>query len=122
MKTYKLSFGEIIILKANLAEVIINEGVLMDLDMVNEYHKFLLKHLEAPFSLLINKKHSYTYTFDAQKNIASLDEIKAMAVVVEGFNAKTSTNFLISINSGNKWNIKTFRLRNEAISWIDEQG
>tara|TARA_R110002049_G_scaffold185393_3_gene353605 strand:+ start:287 stop:655 length:369 start_codon:yes stop_codon:yes gene_type:complete len=121
MKTHKLSFGEIIILKANLAEVIINDEVLMDLDMVNEYHEFLLTHLEAPFSLLINKKFSYAYTFRAQKVIASLREIKSMAVVAEGFNAKTSTNFLISMNKGNNWNIKTFRLRDEAIIWLEKQ-
>ncbi|WP_178987644.1 DUF7793 family protein [Winogradskyella schleiferi] len=121
MKTYKLSFGEIIILKDNLAEVIINDEVLMDLEMVREYHEFLLTHLEAPFSLLVNKKYAYAYTFKAQMVIASLKEIKAMAVVVEGFNAKVSTNFLISMNKSNNWNIKTFRLRDDAINWLEKQ-
>jgi len=93
----------------------------MDLEMVREYHEFLLTHLEAPFSLLVNKKYAYAYTFKAQKVIASLKEIKAMAVVVEGFNAKVSTNFLISMNKSNDWNIKTFRLRDDAISWLEKQ-
>ena len=121
MKTHKLSFGEITILKVNLAEVIINQGVLFDMKMVNEYHAFLLAHLEAPFSLLVNKKFSYAYTFKAQKKIATLDEIKAMAVVIESFNAKISTEFLISMNDSNSWNIKTFRFREEALNWLENQ-
>lgn len=120
MKTYKLSFGEIIILKDNLAEVIINEGVLFDIEMVNEYHCFLLNHLTAPFSLLINKKYPYTYTFNAQKKIGNLDEIHLMAVTVEGFSAKKSTEFLIGLNESNHWNIKTFNTRLEALSWIEK--
>ena len=61
MKVYKLSFGSVIILAPNLAEVIINEGVIIDELNVDEYHDFLLTNLDAPFSLLVNKKHSYTY-------------------------------------------------------------
>ena len=44
----------------------------MTLNMVEEYHAFLLKHLVSPFSLLINKINSYTYSFDAQVNLATL--------------------------------------------------
>ena len=118
MKTHQLRFAEIIILKDNLAEVIINRGVLMDMEMVKEYHDFLLKHLKAPFSLLINKKHPYTYTYKAQTEIANLEEIDFMAVFVERFTAKRSTEFLISINK-DKWNIKTFMVKSEALEWLE---
>ena len=122
MKTHQLSFAKIIIIKDNLAEVIVDDGVLIDLKKVGEYHEFLLTHLSAPFSLLVNKKHSYTYTFKAQIEIASLNQIKAMAVVVEGFNAKKSTDFLISMNNMSRsWNIQTFMLREEALVWLEKQ-
>ena len=122
MKTHQLSFAKIIIIKDNLAEVIVDDGVLIDLKKVREYHEFLLTHLRAPFSLLVNKKHSYTYTFKAQIEIASLNQIKAMAVVVEGFNAKKSTDFLISMNNMSRsWNIQTFMLREEALVWLEKQ-
>ncbi|WP_179339877.1 hypothetical protein [Winogradskyella ludwigii] len=122
MKTHQLSFAKIIIIKDNLAEVIVDDGVLIDLKKVGEYHEFLLTHLRAPFSLLVNKKHSYTYTFKAQTEIASLNQIKAMAVVVEGFNAKKSTDFLISMNNMSRvWNIQTFMLREEALVWLEKQ-
>ena len=45
MSRHRLSFGEIIILKPNLAEVIVDDGIEMDLKMVEEYHEFLLNKL-----------------------------------------------------------------------------
>lgn len=66
MSSHRLSFGIINILKNNLAEVIVDEGIVMDVVMIDEYHDFLLNTLDAPFALLVNKKHSYTYTFSAQ--------------------------------------------------------
>lgn len=40
MKQYKLSFATINILRDNLAEVIVNEGVVMNEIMVDLYHDF----------------------------------------------------------------------------------
>lgn len=119
MQEYKLSFGTIVVLKDDLAEVIIDEGVVMNEIMVDLYHDFLLSYLKAPFSLIINKKNSYTYTFEAQKIIANLKEIHAMAVIVGTDAAVMSTKTLIQINESNNWNIKLFRTRPEALEWIE---
>jgi hypothetical protein len=119
MKSYNLSFGRIIILEDDLAEVIIDEGVIMDELMVDLYHDFLLSYLKAPFSLLINKKNSYSYTFEAQKVIANLKEIYAMAVIVGTDAAVMSTETLIKINETNNWNIKLFRTKPEAMEWLE---
>lgn len=119
MKEYKLSFGTIIILEDDLAEVIIDEGVVMNEVMVDLYHDFLLSYLKAPFSLIINKKNSYSYTFEAQKVIANLKEIHAMAVIVGTNGAIMSTKTLIQINDSSDWNIKLFRTRPEALEWIE---
>jgi len=72
MDLYELPFAKIIILDENLAEVIINEGIEMDINMVEQYHEFLLSHLQPPFSLLINKVNSYTYEFYAQLGLSAL--------------------------------------------------
>ncbi|WP_178984460.1 DUF7793 family protein [Winogradskyella helgolandensis] len=119
MKTYKLSFGIITILKTNLAEVVINEGVVMDLKMIEEYHAFLIEKLEAPFSLLINKKHSYTYTFEAQKSIVNIEGVKAMAVITHAYVSKLATDVLINMNRDSDWNIKMFQSREEGLEWIE---
>ena len=70
----------------------------MTLAMVKQYHEFLLSHLVSPFSLLINKVNGYTYDFDAQVNLATLEEINAMAVVAYTRSTKISTESDMSLN------------------------
>ncbi|WP_372755563.1 hypothetical protein [Mariniflexile sp.] len=119
MKTYKLSFGEIIVIKENLAEVIVNEGVEMNEVLIDEYHDFLLTYLKPPIFLLINKKNSYSYNFQAQRTIINLKEIEAMAVVVSSTAGLMSTETLININKSSNWNIQLFRDRVEALNWLN---
>ena len=64
-KSYKFSCTSIIKLSNNLAEVIVDGGVEMNLTQDKEYHYFL-----------INRIHSYTYIFEAQKSIVSFNKIK----------------------------------------------
>lgn len=118
-KVYKLSFGTIITINNHLAEVIIDEGIEMDEHLVDAYHDFLLSHLKAPFSLLINKKHSYSYTFEAQKIIANLKEIDHMAVLVGTLGSTLATKTIISLKG--RENIKIFVDRNEALDWLNDQ-
>ncbi len=121
MKTYRLSFGIINIINNELAEVVVDEGIKMDKVKVEEYHAFLFDNLEAPFSLLINKKHSYTYTFEAQKTIAHLEEIKSIAVVANTSGRVMSTETLININGNVHLNIKLFQERADAIVWLNKE-
>ena len=121
MDLHELYFAKIIILQNNIAEVMINDGVEMDIDMVNDYHQFLLDHLQAPFSLLINKVNSYTYDFNAQTKLATLKEINAMAVVAYNRITKMTTETLASYPREDKWNLKVFSNREEALSWILSQ-
>ncbi|MGE5943315.1 MAG: hypothetical protein ACM31G_03140 [Flavobacteriales bacterium] len=118
MKSYRLPFATISIIENNLAEVVIDEGVIMDEVMVDIYHDFLLSNLSAPFSLLINKKNCYSYTFEAQKIICNLKEIHLMAVVITTNGALLSTQTLIKLNENNNWNIELFQERDLALEWI----
>lgn len=120
-KEYELPFGKIIILRDDIAEVIINEGIEMNLQMVKKYHNFLLSHLRSPFSLLINKINSYTYDFEAQLHLATLNEIKAMAVVAYSKKTKIATNLLASKIHPDDWNLKIFSNRDQAHAWLWSQ-
>ncbi|EPJ48214.1 MAG: hypothetical protein OFPI_30660 [Osedax symbiont Rs2] len=114
-----MSFAEITILKPNLAEVIIGSDIEMDLAMVNEYHEFLLSHLECPFNLLINKIHQYSYTFEAQQHLATMREINSMAVVAYNSVTENSTNSLISVPRAMPWNIQIFKERKTGLDWLE---
>ncbi len=121
MEVHQLPFATINILQDDIAEVIVDEGVEMDLDMVQQYHDFLLSHLEAPFSLLINKVNSYTYDFQAQKELATLEEINSMAVIVYSDITRVSTSNLASFPRETEWNMQIFYDRNDGLSWIKLQ-
>ena len=118
MDLYELPYAKIIILHDNIAEVMINDEVKMDLEMVEHYHEFLLSHLRSPFSLLINKINSYSYDFDAQLKLATLKEINAMAVVAYNRTTRITTESLASYPRSKKWNLKVFSNRDEALDWL----
>lgn len=121
MESYHLPFAEVIIIRADIAEIIINEGIEMDISMVKKYHEFLLAHLLAPFSLLINKINSYTYTFDAQLELATLEEINAMAVVSYNNGTSTTTHYLSTLPRKVEWNLSQFTNRIEALRWLEDE-
>lgn len=106
-------------LSDSIAEVIINDNVEMTLTMVELYHEFLLSHLVSPFYLLINKINTYTYSFEAQLNLATLNEINAIAVVVYSRGSKLSTEYLkSSVPRKVDWNMQICSDRDEALNWL----
>ena len=121
MDLYELPFAKIIILRDDIAEVMINEGVQMDAGMVEQYHAFLLSHLQHPFSLLINKVNAYSYDFDAQAKLATLEEIRAIAVVAYNRVSRIATETLASFPRAVKWNLKIFSNREKALNWLEAQ-
>lgn len=118
MELHHLPFGKIIILREDIAEVIIDEGIEFSTEMVDQYHKFLLSHLKAPFLLLINKINTYTYDFEAQQKLASLEEIKKMAVVSYSQVTHVTTEYLAAIPREVTWNLKIFPDRELALTWL----
>jgi hypothetical protein len=79
MEVHNLDFARIVLLRDDIAEMIVNQNVEMDSAMIDAYHAFLVGHLRAPFSLLINKINTYSYTFEAQRKLVAIPEINAMA-------------------------------------------
>ncbi|NQY48761.1 MAG: hypothetical protein HRT50_06610 [Colwellia sp.] len=119
MKLYALSFTRIILLSDSIAEVIVNEGVEMNLAMVSQFHEFLLAHLQSPFSLLINKVNAYSYDFDAQITIGNLTEIHAMAVVAYNQATQISTTYMLeAIPRPVAWNLRIYTDREVALNWL----
>jgi len=118
MITHKLSFGEITILQEDIAEVIVNYGVEMDLELVGEFHEFLLEEMRHPFSLLINILNSYTYNFEAQQLIGSLSQINAIAVVAYDKITENVIKTVIKVPKEIPWKIMIFSERESALKWL----
>ncbi|MGM5469750.1 DUF7793 family protein [Flavobacteriaceae bacterium LMO-SS05] len=120
MNTYTLPFGDITILQENLAEIVVNEGIIIDEDIVNDYHNFLISNLKPPFSLMVNKKFAYSYTYEALLKIHGLDQIDKIAVVAYSSFTEMATKFLIDINTKRNWKVRIFQDQDLALNWLNK--
>lgn len=120
-KQTMLKMGRIIKLSNELAEIIVDDGMVIDMDMVREYHTWIQNNLSDPCLLLINKIYPYTYTFEAQNKIACLDQIRAMAVVVYNRISEVVTRDLASFPREHEWYIQIFDSRHDALLWLEGQ-
>lgn len=121
MTQHQLSFCDIHILAENLAEVIVHEGIEMNMARVAEYHAFLLANLKAPFGMLINKVNAYSYTPGAQMALADLEEIRAMAVLAYSDASESITQGLASLPRERAWNLRIFHNRQTALDWLEQE-
>lgn len=121
MEIHELSFLKIIKLADDLIEAVVNEGVEITLDMVEEYHAWIRANLKHPCYILVNRINSYTYTFDAQLQISTLPEIRAIALLAYSRPSQLAAESLIALPRVNPWNCQIFSDRDAAIAWLDNQ-
>ncbi|TPH15664.1 STAS/SEC14 domain-containing protein [Litorilituus lipolyticus] len=118
MEVHQVSFATIKVLKPNLGEVIVNEGVEVNTVMVTEMHQKFVEIFASSFSLLINKKHAYSTQLDALIKFGELSAIDKIAIYAPNQLAKLSADFSATIPSSAKLNIEVFTQRDDALSWL----
>ena len=119
---HQLSFATINILSENIAEVIVEEGVEISLEMSQEYHAFLEQKFPRAFALLINKLNRYDFSFEAKLNMASHDNLAAIAVIAYSEDGKVSAEKLAHLRQLDGWNLKVFDGlnlgRQDGLDWL----
>ena len=118
MELHSLSFGKVKVLNSYIAEVIVDEGVNVDMKMVAEIHHCFLSIFTHSFSLLINKTNSYSTQLDALIQFGELTAINKIAVFAPNKMAKLSADFSASIPSSAVLNIQVFTDREDALAWL----
>jgi len=122
MGSYELPFAKINILQDDIAEVIANADIEVNVLMVDELHHFLISKLKSPFSILVNRCNQYTFDFDAQLKVGDIEQIHAVAAVTY---TKTSTlvaKGMVDMPRSSTRITQFFSVRDEALKWlIDEQ-
>ncbi|MFT4806143.1 MAG: hypothetical protein ACJAZK_001807 [Psychroserpens sp.] len=99
MKVFILPFGKINLINPHIAEVIFNEGTILDKPEVEAYQNLLRSQLKPPFSILINMENAYSHTFEAQLAMGDLKDIVYRAVVVVyNYNAEMATKIIMNLN------------------------
>ncbi len=121
MRTYTFSFATIILHEEDLAEIIVHEGVEMNVDLVEKVYQFLLSNLKTPISLLFNRLHSYSYSFEAQQYMGILPQIRAIAQVAYGPRSTQIAEFITKVSGKSHGNIRIFNAYEVALQWLKNQ-
>ena len=118
MDVHQISFAKITVLRNDLAEIIVDSSVDINVKMVDEIHHCLLSIFSDSFSLLINKTNSYSTQLDALMKFGTLGAINKIAIFAPNKMARMSADFSASIPSSKVLNIQVFIDRDDALIWL----
>ena len=121
MEIHQISFAKVCVLSNDLAEITVDCGADINLNMVNELHQLLLSLFCDSFSLLINKSNSYSTQLDALIHFGTLPAIDKIAIFAPNKLAKMSADFSATIPSSAVLTIEVFTERDDALEWLIEE-
>lgn len=122
---HRLSFGYFNILAENILEVIVDDGVELTLEMLEESHQFVDDHFSCEFAMLVNKVNNYSYSYEAQLSLGSYAGLKAIAFVC--FSSDDSENIakLLKMRAIDALNAQLFSGLElgwqQAFSWLQKE-
>ena len=121
MKNYRLSFCNLTPLADNITEVKIDEDIIVDESMVDEFHNWLAQHHNGAFGVLVDKTNHYSYTFEAQLKLGRIENMQAAAILVKDHSAEVATKALMGIKRRRKIPNSTFYQHDEALEWLQNE-
>jgi len=121
MNNNQLSFCTFIPHKNNITEVKFNADITIDVDMVDQYHRWLDEQHSDDFGILVNKTNHYTYTFDAQLKLGRIDKMKIAAFLVQDRSTEIAIDSLMGIKQRRQIDYEIFYDHDHALNWLDEK-
>lgn len=118
---YRLPFATIIKLREDIAEVIIDNETELDVPMVERMHQILQENLVTPFSVLVNRLHSYSYTPEAQPLLGTIEGLHAIGEVTYSRLSREVVEMLADFPRKRAWNVRIFPSRQLALEWVTAQ-
>ncbi len=122
---HNLSFAKVIILNESVAEVIVGQGIEVSLEMSEEYNDFLAEKFPNNFAVLINKINDYDFSFEAKLNMASHENLKAIAVITYDKEGTKSVEDIAAMRQLDGWNLKVFDGlnlgRQDGLNWLENE-
>ena len=116
-----INFAKIIILKNDLAEIIVEQYVEISLDMVHQIHQTLRDNLTAPFFIVVNKINNYSYDFEAMHELGTINEIAGIAIICHTEQTRTNSQYITNLNRKKEWNTEIFNNRKDGLNWLTQQ-
>lgn len=122
---HRLSFANFKMLSEHIVEVVVDEGVNMSLEMIEECHQFINEHFSERFAMLINRVNNYTYSYEAKLSVASYENLVAIAFVYYTEDAKKLTDELYKLRAFDGWNYRIFSGMElgwqQALTWLKQE-
>lgn len=84
MKEFKLDYGKFILHDDGIFEAIVNEGVELTEELVNQYLELVYSLKPVPGKMLVNRINKYSYSFKASRMLASAKGVNHVAIVKYG--------------------------------------
>ena len=114
-----LSFCKIQIIDQNIVEVILNNGVEISGQMVDEFFTAIAGKMHDQISILLDKATHYSYNFDALLKLSESTKILNIGVVTYDELSRSSAIFMMErFNKSNK-NVHLFETREDALAWLN---
>lgn len=104
----RLSFATLNLLSDCIVEVIIDEGVEVSLEMIEEFDEYLSQNITESFAMLINRIHSYHCTFEAKLTAVSHGRLCATAIVAYNKDDRKEVDDLMKIREVDELNLQIF--------------
>jgi len=125
MRKHRISFADINIISECIAEIIIDEGISVSLEMVEEHENFLACIFTGNYGVLINKINNYTYSTEAQFIMGSSQNMIAIAAVNYTEQGKESSKSIADKRTIDQLNVRTFSGLDlgwqDAITWLHQE-
>ena len=122
---HSLNFAYLTVLPNNIIEVVVDNGIELTIENVEESHHCLSASMKESFSLLINNIHEFEITFEAKLSMASHEQMKAIAFVYYTPKNKVEMESLINLRKMDNWNVKLFSGLDmgwqEAHHWLEHE-
>ena len=96
MNKHQLSFAKINILNEQVAEVIVEQGTIISLEMSEEYDRFLTEVFSNNFALLVNKINQYDALIEQAASRYNLNK----NLIIAQISKESSGNFKAISNCG----------------------
>ena len=116
-----LDFCDITNIADSITEIKIDEDIIVDETMVDEFHNWLAQHHNDEFGLLVNKTNHYTYTFNAQLKIGQIENMQAAAFLVKEHSAEVAVQAVMGIKQRRQIPNSTFYKHQDAVEWLQDQ-
>ena len=122
MDKKRLSFATMFDLGGNIFSIVVDEGVVIGLEHVDEYHHYLLSEGRGKnVGVLVQRLYSYGYTDSAKTILASLPQMQAIAVVTYDEESYEITQLIKNFNQAYGLSFEVFSDDALAESWLRRQ-